>query len=182
MFSCNLTPAFSAQWQRSCRWYTAGTQEWSRYRNKSQHRKLILEKKILPSPLRRLKPTTFWSRVWYSTTELSERQIVWSKPVIIHTFLFVCLILQRNQQQNTSVIINKLNEVNQVLIYIIYQKTGQRYFHNYILTFDKLNYLIHKSKIFFLFFQSSNQLQKNKKIKIKIATFWTSEVVKIISI
>ena len=33
------------------------------YRNKSQHRKLTLQKKILPSLLSRFEPATFWSRV-----------------------------------------------------------------------------------------------------------------------
>ena len=36
---------------------------WNGYRNKSQHRKLTLEKKIL---LPGLKPGTFWSQVWHS--------------------------------------------------------------------------------------------------------------------
>ena len=42
---------------------TAVTRGWSGYRNKSQHRKLTLEKKILPPLLRELEPGTFWSRV-----------------------------------------------------------------------------------------------------------------------
>ena len=42
---------------------TAVAQGWNRYRNKSQHRKLTLEKKILLSLLQGFKPTTFWSRV-----------------------------------------------------------------------------------------------------------------------
>ena len=37
---------------------TAVTREWNRYRNKSQHRDLTLEKKILPPLLQGLKPTT----------------------------------------------------------------------------------------------------------------------------
>ena len=45
---------------------TALTQGLNRYRNKSQHRKLTLEKKILPPVLRGLKPVTFQSRVWHS--------------------------------------------------------------------------------------------------------------------
>ena len=42
---------------------TAVTQRWSGYRNKSQHRKLTLEKKILPPFLPGLEPATFRSRV-----------------------------------------------------------------------------------------------------------------------
>ena len=50
------------------------TQGWNGYWNKSRHRKLTTEKKILP-PLRLgLKPTTFWSQVQCSEThtELSQ--------------------------------------------------------------------------------------------------------------
>ena len=43
---------------------TAVTQGWNGYRNKSQHRKLTLEKKILPPLLQGFKPMTFQSRVW----------------------------------------------------------------------------------------------------------------------
>ena len=42
---------------------TAVTQWWNGYWNKSQHRKLTLEKKILPPLLQGFEPTTFWSRV-----------------------------------------------------------------------------------------------------------------------
>ena len=42
---------------------TAVTRGWNGYWNKSQHRKLILEKKILLALLPGLKPGTFWSRV-----------------------------------------------------------------------------------------------------------------------
>ena len=42
---------------------TAVTQGWNGYRNKSQHRKLTLEKKILPPLLPGLEPGTFRSRV-----------------------------------------------------------------------------------------------------------------------
>ena len=51
---------------------TAVTRGWSEHRNKSQHRKLTMEKKILPplAFLPRLKPETFRSRVQNFTTEL----------------------------------------------------------------------------------------------------------------
>ena len=42
---------------------TAVTQGWSGYRNKSQHKKLTLEKKIIPPFMPELEPWTFRSRV-----------------------------------------------------------------------------------------------------------------------
>ena len=42
---------------------TAVTRGWNRYRNKSQHRKLTLEKKILLTLLQGFEPTTSWSRL-----------------------------------------------------------------------------------------------------------------------
>ena len=45
---------------------TAVTQGWNRYQNKSQHRKLALEKKILLPLLQGFEPMTFWSQVWCS--------------------------------------------------------------------------------------------------------------------
>ena len=48
------------------------TQGWNGYRNKSQHRKLTLEKKILPTLLQGFEPTTFQYRESGAlTTELS---------------------------------------------------------------------------------------------------------------
>ena len=40
---------------------TAVTMGWNGYRNKSQHRKLTLEKKIIPPLLQGLEPATFQS-------------------------------------------------------------------------------------------------------------------------
>ena len=62
MFSCNLPPAHLAEWQGLLR-ATAVTRGWNGYRNKSQHRKLTLAKKILPPLQQGFEPTTFWSRV-----------------------------------------------------------------------------------------------------------------------
>ena len=45
---------------------TVVTQGWNRYWNKSWHRKLTLEKKILPPLLQGFKPMTFWPRVQHS--------------------------------------------------------------------------------------------------------------------
>ena len=42
---------------------TAVTRGWNGYRNKSQHRKLTLEKKILPPLQQGFEPATFWSRI-----------------------------------------------------------------------------------------------------------------------
>ena len=42
---------------------TAVTRGWNRYRNKSQHRKSTMEKKILPMLLQGFEPATFQSRV-----------------------------------------------------------------------------------------------------------------------
>ena len=45
---------------------TAVTQGWNGYRNKSQHRKLTLEKKIIPPLWQGFEPAAFQSRVWGS--------------------------------------------------------------------------------------------------------------------
>ena len=62
MFSCNLPLALLAEWPGFLR-ATAVIRGWNGYRNKSQHRKLTLEKKSLPPLLPGLEPATFWSRV-----------------------------------------------------------------------------------------------------------------------
>ena len=46
--SCNLPPALLAEWPGSFMCCCGNTGEWNRYENRSQHRKLTLEKKILP--------------------------------------------------------------------------------------------------------------------------------------
>ena len=55
---------------------TAVTQGWNRYWNKSQHRKLTLEKKILPPLLQGLESATFRSRV--------QRSNHWAIPAPVH--------------------------------------------------------------------------------------------------
>ena len=61
---------------------TAVTQGWNGHRNKSQHRKLTPEKKILPPLLqRRFEPATFRSESGALTTELSP-------PPYIHRACF----------------------------------------------------------------------------------------------
>ena len=65
-FSCNLPPALLAEWPGSftCYWdNTAIIRGWNGYRNKSQHRKSTLEKKILPPFQQGFEPATFQSRV-----------------------------------------------------------------------------------------------------------------------
>ena len=49
---------------------TAVTRGWNGYRNKSQHRKLTMDKTIFPPLLLVLEPATFWWRVRRCTTEL----------------------------------------------------------------------------------------------------------------
>ena len=51
---------------------TAVTQEWNGCQNKSQHRKVTLEKKILLLLLQGLKSMTIHSQVQHSTSELSQ--------------------------------------------------------------------------------------------------------------
>ena len=55
---------------------TAVTRGWNGYRNKSQHRKLALEKKILPPLLQGFEPATFQSRVRRSTEPMSHPRVV----------------------------------------------------------------------------------------------------------
>ena len=71
MFSCNLPPA---RWQndRDLLRATAETRGWNGYRNKIQHRKLILEKKIFQPLQPGLKPATFRPRVRRSIAEPSS--------------------------------------------------------------------------------------------------------------
>ena len=62
VLSCNLPPVF---WQddQDLLCATAVTRGWNGYRNKSRHRKLTLEQKILSPFLLGLEPSTFRSRV-----------------------------------------------------------------------------------------------------------------------
>ena len=50
---------------------TGVTRGWNRYQNKSRHRKLTLEKKILPPLLRRFEPATFLNESGALTTDTS---------------------------------------------------------------------------------------------------------------
>ena len=65
VFSCYLLSALLAEWPDLLR-ATAVTQGWNGYQNKSWHRKLTLEKKILLPLLPGLKPRTFLSWVRHS--------------------------------------------------------------------------------------------------------------------
>ena len=56
---------------------TVITRGWNGYRNKSQHWKLTLEKKILPSLMQGFEPATFWSRV--------RRSNHWAIPAPVNT-------------------------------------------------------------------------------------------------
>ena len=61
VFSCSLPPALLAEWLGSFTCYCRNM-GWNGYWNKSQHRKLTLEKKILLPLLLGLEPETFWSQ------------------------------------------------------------------------------------------------------------------------
>ena len=75
-------------WQndRSLLRATAVTQGWNRYQNKSQHRKLTLEKKILPPLLKGFEPATFRSRVQHS----NHWAILTPTDTDILSFFFSC--------------------------------------------------------------------------------------------
>ena len=70
---CSAVTCYLHFWQnvRHLLCATAVTQEWNRNQNKSQHRKLTLEKKIIPLLLPGIKAVPFWSWVHRSTTEPS---------------------------------------------------------------------------------------------------------------
>ena len=77
---------------------TAATRGWNGYRHKSQHRKLTLEKKILPPLLSGLEPATFESRVRRSTTELSLLPTLQSTTVLDNVLSTAsCHLLTINQ-------------------------------------------------------------------------------------
>ena len=69
---------------------TSVTRGWNEYRNKSQHRKLTLEKKTLPPLLQGFVPATFRSRVRSLTTELSR--FPWLET-LWYSFWFCVLIM-----------------------------------------------------------------------------------------
>ena len=64
---------------------TVVTRGWNRYRNKSQHRKLTLEKKILPPLLQGFKPVTFRSWVRHS-----NHWVVTTIPSQLHHISITC--------------------------------------------------------------------------------------------
>ena len=63
MFSCNLPPALFGRMTGIFYVLLVVTRGWNGYRNKSQHRKSTLEKKILPPFQQGFEPATFQSRV-----------------------------------------------------------------------------------------------------------------------
>ena len=73
---------------------TAVTLGWNGYRNKSQHRKLTSNKKIIPPLQPGLEPTTFRSRVRRSTTEVS--------PLPAHTVVSVIHSCGRENRAETE--------------------------------------------------------------------------------
>ena len=65
VYACLVATCHLRFWQddRGLLRATAVTRGWNGYRNKSQYRKLTLEKKILPPPQQGFEPAIFWSRV-----------------------------------------------------------------------------------------------------------------------
>ena len=66
---------------------TVVTRGWNGYRNKSQHRKSTLEKKILPPFQQGFEPATFQSRVRALTTELSPPHDLWTVSFVFIRFV-----------------------------------------------------------------------------------------------
>ena len=69
LYACLAVTCYLHFWQndRDPLCAIAVTRGWGGYQNKSQHRKLTLEKKILPPLLQGFEPATFQSRVRRST-------------------------------------------------------------------------------------------------------------------
>ena len=72
---------------------TVVTRGWNGYRNKSQHRKSTLEKKILPPFQQGFEPATFQSRVRRSNHWAIADPTVWRKKV--WGFIRVCVCVSR---------------------------------------------------------------------------------------
>ena len=114
---------------------TAVTLGWNGYRNKNQHRKLTLEKKILPPILPGRETETFRSRVRRSTVESSRTchpdRPSTSCPLRMHT---VCLLGQRTRLkklwQNNIFCYNVLSLSASLCnqLPITYLKTKQSYY------------------------------------------------------
>ena len=73
---------------------TAVTRGWNRYRNKSQHRKSTLEKKIIPPLLQGFEPATFQSRVRRSNHWAipGESYRGWLRSLLYLCYVFRALI------------------------------------------------------------------------------------------
>ena len=83
MFRCNLLPALFAEWPGSFTCH-CGNRGVECTPNKSQHTKLILEKKIFPLLLLGFELTTFWSWVW-----CSNQQAI---PLFLYAFMITQLL------------------------------------------------------------------------------------------
>ena len=83
---------------------TAVTRGWNGYRNKSQHRKSTLEKKILPPLQQGFEPATFQSPVESGalTTELSPPPTL--RIMHVHARSYSACIVQRFEPQGTRFI------------------------------------------------------------------------------
>jgi len=69
---------------------TAVTRGWNGYRNKSQHRKLTLEKKILPPLQQGFEPATFRSRVRRSNHWAIPAVVIYI--IVVFIFCWVCSV------------------------------------------------------------------------------------------
>ena len=72
---------------------TAVIRGWTGYRNRSQHRKLTLEKKIIPPLLQGFEPTTFWSRVRRSYHWAFHAPRLWVFFFFFLSFFLLLLLL-----------------------------------------------------------------------------------------
>ena len=75
VFSCNLAPALLAEWLRSFTCYHKAW-KWNGSWNMSGHRKLTMEKKLLPSLLLELKPAPFNHCVITTLSKITKNQFV----------------------------------------------------------------------------------------------------------
>ena len=76
VFSCNLPQALLAEWPGSFTCYYLNTGE-KMDTKISQHRKLTLEKKILPPHFRELEPETIQPYVWHSNHWIIPARRAW---------------------------------------------------------------------------------------------------------
>ena len=94
MYACLAVTCHLHFWQndRDFLRATAVTRGWNGYRNKSQHRKSTLEKKILPPFQQGFEPATFQSRVRHSNR--------WAIPAPIVSIMKKCAFILKSVLRN----------------------------------------------------------------------------------